>query len=818
MPTPKNLPKTLPVTPEQEGQLWENKQLSLESSAGLIHAVIFYLIKCFGVWEAKYLKLLTTEHVKYDEDKLGKFVTIDTTSIAKAGKVIRRYDDPENPRSLYKIIKIYQGYLANEGPLLVRPISSIKDYICYSPWPLGVGIVDQTAQNLLKDLGDQHLYTNASISLMAIETLKNIGVGTHCMGTWTQQLYSLYTKSNAKDVFGVCMKTNCEKKNLNLCLLISRLLDPPYPPDRADVAELENKKLKLVDVFFESQLTSLSSVHPDDDDVIYEKTEEIVKEKNTKKFTDSGGNKKNSNLTKRHRLSKRGSKSGCETFSPRFKKRKTSKNVQNGLNENSSLPEKAPVKIISVSSIPESSFSVQRNEDKMSLSVENDKLHHEETKDNQLVLENIKKENVDEGDDLPLTFIKKEIIDEADNKTMSQPQEPLEDRKNQLTEIKVDLDDLTWPQNETQEEHCLSTENTVILAAVPKPSVDSILLLRKLWKQEAELQPHDLDKSEYNQFVPDTKLGMNVDLSPPVLSPQTKSTDADDNVDIETARQLYLLPSNSQPTSDNCVKTSPPADNGVALATANISEPISCDSHKATESQFVLSNFPSKQSTKISTSPLSSFPLLMSALKTAIPQEASAIIPSLVSTRPVAKSRKKFKTLKRSKVLSSRLCNSTNLKQRLKSKIATSSVSDNAEYSSSPKKTLKAPTVSSAVSGNNVPVFPSNSSLLNSPLAQLQPHSGIYHLSSDQEKQAAYQTVKIRTDSGTKLFTIGDQHLEQSASSMVLTSETNIGDYFPEGTMIPANGLKLLTRNGPNGLEVLLKFEYTSGSSSSKKQ
>ncbi|CAL1539151.1 unnamed protein product, partial [Lymnaea stagnalis] len=41
------------------------------------------------------------------------------------------------------------------------------------------------------------------------------------------------------------------------------------------------------------------------------------------------------------------------------------------------------------------------------------------------------------------------------------------------------------------------------------------------------------------------------------------------------------------------------------------------------------------------------------------------------------------------------------------------------------------------------------------------------------------------------------------------TSEISIGDYFPKGTVIPASGLKLFTKYGPDGLEVILKFDFS---------
>ena len=44
---------------------------------------------------------------------------------------------------------------------------------------------------------------------------------------------------------------------------------------------------------------------------------------------------------------------------------------------------------------------------------------------------------------------------------------------------------------------------------------------------------------------------------------------------------------------------------------------------------------------------------------------------------------------------------------------------------------------------------------------------------------------------------------ETSGSSNPVTSEVSLGDYLPGGTMIPAASLRLLTRHGPAGMQVV---------------
>ncbi|KAH9492018.1 hypothetical protein Btru_029680 [Bulinus truncatus] len=778
-------PKKLPITLEQENILWESKHLSLESSTGLIQAVIFYLIKCFGVWQGKYLKLLTTEHVKYGEDELGKYITIDTTSVVKVGKIIRRYDDPGNPRSLYKIMKMYQRYLANEGPLLVRPISSIKDYVCYSPWPLGVGIIDQTAHNLMKEVSSSHLYANASISLLAIDTLKNKGIGGHCMGTWTHHLFSFYRKNYPKDVFDICNKMNCEEKNLSLCLLISRLLDPPYPSDRAALAvekkklseELESRKQTHDKALFDSWFNSLSTFHyfDDDEEVIYQKTEELVEEDGDKRSLPEDNGEQMDSPAKRHRACKRDpEQTNMISDSPRSTTKNGKCRLQNsdtGLVNKTT--ENGAMKIVSVSSIRESSYFVQNDEgdhkSECKLKVKCEEPETSETKPN------VKTEAMDETDDLPLTFIKKEITEETESTAyLDVGVKDLTDNR----KVKCNSSDCSSHTgrlsmiSQTPEELSVVKDSFVIPPAVPTPSVDSILLLRNLLKHDGVFNSGEVDKDNCSLNGPETSWKSDddgCDLSPPVLSPQP--VNSDESVSDSVDRSFSSLP--AQEKLDETDRED--------LVSAHVSKHLPIATDRSKELHLVLSNFPSIQSTKISSISGSDFPVLRAALEKAAdcspspsplnPQNENASSPLKAS---YVRFRRAIRALQRRRGIKPTFRNLKTFKHCRKVNSATSGSKD----STAP---LQQP-ASCKNSGNCVQTHPSETSLLNSSLSELQPHSGIYHLSSDHEKQAAYQTVKIRTDSGTKLFTIGDLHLEQTASSVMLTSETNIGDYFPPET------------------------------------
>ena len=221
------------VSTQQEELLWERGILSLQSSSGLIQAVIFYLIKSCGVFQGKDLRQLKTEHVNFGEDSVGNYVTIDFTSVVCGGRLVRHYDDPNNPRSLYKLLKTYIRYLANEGAFLVRPISSIKDYICYSPWPLGVSIIEHMVQTLMEEAGQGSRYGNISTSLLAVDVLKSYGAGQHCLSTWMDCLRgTAFCSYRVKILSGKipdCSTINCRELNAEAGLIMSHLLDPPYP-------------------------------------------------------------------------------------------------------------------------------------------------------------------------------------------------------------------------------------------------------------------------------------------------------------------------------------------------------------------------------------------------------------------------------------------------------------------------------------------------------------------------------------------------------------------------------------------------------------
>lgn len=222
-----------PITLEHEKSLWEAKELDMNTSKGLVRAVIFYLIKCFGVWQGRELRKLQTKHVSLSEDDHGMFVELDLrSSDFHRNDRVKRYDDPANPRSVYKIMKKYRSRLPNEGPFLVRPITSIKDFICYGPIPLGFRLIEGFISTIMQDAGIGNYFVNKSLNVLSVTTLMRFGIGEHCLSNW---LGKNSRKNHLKTI--KCSRSNCENLNPDICVMLSRVLDAPCPFNAVDIIQ-----------------------------------------------------------------------------------------------------------------------------------------------------------------------------------------------------------------------------------------------------------------------------------------------------------------------------------------------------------------------------------------------------------------------------------------------------------------------------------------------------------------------------------------------------------------------------------------------------
>ena len=108
------------ITCSHEADLWAKGILGMNNSTILLTTVHFYVSKCFGVRGQKKHQALRLDHFHFGEDPEGRYVrfhyeTDNETDlgVAKGMISIKQYDDPENLRSFYKIIKIYVDAIAD---------------------------------------------------------------------------------------------------------------------------------------------------------------------------------------------------------------------------------------------------------------------------------------------------------------------------------------------------------------------------------------------------------------------------------------------------------------------------------------------------------------------------------------------------------------------------------------------------------------------------------------------------------------------------------------------------------------------------------
>ncbi|XP_059168837.1 uncharacterized protein LOC131950643 [Physella acuta] len=892
-----SLAKFLPITPEQEELLWEKKHLSLDSSSGLLQAVIFYLIKCFGLWQGKFVRLLTTNHVTFGEDELGNFVAIDVPSVTKSGRIVKRYDDPDNPRSIYKIIKIYHGYLANEGPFLVRPISSIKEYVCYSPWPIGIGGIDQTVSNLMKEIGCHESYTNCSVSLLSVEILKNIGIGCHCIGTWTLRLCFKSAKAFFKDAVKSCTKVNCEEKNQQVCLLVSRLLDPPYPPEsamllaeRRHVGDLfKNKTIHSIPPLntqaFNSWLGNIKTEPMEfNEEVVYQNTEELAQ-------------------------------SSCTTFSQQstlgssHKVRVNTKlNKSNAANSsaspgNKSLSKKNDFKIVAVKSISEKDFCVQENgrenssvagvskhsdpshvgkrkvpssgqdlNDEPALQSKIPKLEpgeettNPETEKSHFIGRQIKEEiNEDLVDDLPVTFIKSEVTDPTEDEGYNCSNEFNATDEYNATSCCNDYD-ATGCSNECDTAGC-SNEYDASDVSIKQEVISNDDLV-----EEADLEHEDLDENTLlsSKVIHDSKSSL-------VLGHDFVLEDCKKE-GITPGGIAHITPKSKRGNINDLSSDSAPGENDNHDDCADLSQ-VGVQSHVGTVTLTPGKNGSIRQvrgdntaSTHMHTEPVvdtedsadsltGTEPILSNTIKhgstTSLNNQPSTSVKILCKNTLESMNNQTDCSLPYSDTSDSNLnskislaCSSDYIptKQNFQNEISNSSAipckvpKQNFKKStrSRPGLRLKRNQIShylkrkqlqhltpyiSALKSKSFPTTSSSSepipppaSLLDSERINMVTKSGIYYFKSDHGMQVTNQVLEIKEENNSRRITISDipcvnPSLPQARSDTAKSSESppsefKFGNYFPEGTMIPASGLKLLTKCGPNGLEVVLKFDF----------
>ena len=133
------------ITSFHEADLWAKGILGINNSIILLTTVHFYVSKCFGVRGQKKHQALRLNQFHFGEDPKGRYVRFHYDSneidIGATKNVIKHYDDLENPRSFYKIIKIYVDAIADDkftiGEFYRRPNNNDNVEISFTWYALG---------------------------------------------------------------------------------------------------------------------------------------------------------------------------------------------------------------------------------------------------------------------------------------------------------------------------------------------------------------------------------------------------------------------------------------------------------------------------------------------------------------------------------------------------------------------------------------------------------------------------------------------------------------------------------------------------------
>ena len=134
------------VTLEHERQLWEKGIFDLNTSEGLSYAVYYYTSKAFGLRGRQEHQDLQVEQLNFGEDPNRSYVEYTgwASKNCQGGlqqrkvkaKSSKQYDDVTNPRSVYKILKLYM--IPPSGALYRNPLSgNATEQLRYGECPVG---------------------------------------------------------------------------------------------------------------------------------------------------------------------------------------------------------------------------------------------------------------------------------------------------------------------------------------------------------------------------------------------------------------------------------------------------------------------------------------------------------------------------------------------------------------------------------------------------------------------------------------------------------------------------------------------------------
>ncbi|XP_062583479.1 uncharacterized protein LOC134245221 [Saccostrea cucullata] len=209
-----------------EKQLWHDAVMDHKSNGGLSYAIFFYNVKIFGITSARDHQNLKPHFFTFSENAHGQYVWLNCTmlssyetitSLTNKGNTpckIIHYEDPENPRSYYKLLKRYLDAIAknDKSNFYFKPCS--KNRNGFTDEAFGKKSIASCICEMMRTAGYRNQYNNQSLRpLMDFggKDAKSVCNGYEYM-CFARRTY--YTHRILKE--------------------ISKKLDPPMPPEPLD--------------------------------------------------------------------------------------------------------------------------------------------------------------------------------------------------------------------------------------------------------------------------------------------------------------------------------------------------------------------------------------------------------------------------------------------------------------------------------------------------------------------------------------------------------------------------------------------------------
>ena len=121
------------ISDEQEQTLWDKGIFSMDTATGLSYAGYFYMCKAYGLRGRDEHRSLSVDQFVIGNDENGRYLKF-VGHRAKnnqgglkqrkvKNKILKQYDDAENPISIYKILTAILGHVPKEGPFYLQPLA-----------------------------------------------------------------------------------------------------------------------------------------------------------------------------------------------------------------------------------------------------------------------------------------------------------------------------------------------------------------------------------------------------------------------------------------------------------------------------------------------------------------------------------------------------------------------------------------------------------------------------------------------------------------------------------------------------------------------